>query len=181
MNKLLLGLFVHPIEGTEPRIVDLEQPMLIVGMSTDTTLRNIYRDLPALGRRYHEYRRQHAIPHLKVPWAFAAVSKDYDQSTGALTYVMGDVVTEADPDPGMATVHAFAIPAITYAVFPVRPRFQFAWGLAIPDAKRYAYTVWMSGADYEPAGPIDDFEYHDQRSLRKRDPEIDLYVAIKKS
>ena len=31
---------------------------------------------------------------------------------------------------------------------------------------------------YELAGTIDDFEYHDVRSTRKQDPEIDLYVAI---
>jgi predicted transcriptional regulator YdeE len=30
----------------------------------------------------------------------------------------------------------------------------------------------------EATGVIDDFEYHDERSLRKSDPEIDLYVAI---
>ncbi len=32
---------------------------------------------------------------------------------------------------------------------------------------------------YEPAGTVDDFEYHDKRSVRKHHPEIDLYAAIK--
>ena len=37
----------------------------------------------------------------------------------------------------------------------------------------------MPKSGYEPAGVIDDFEYHDERGTRKRNPEIDLYVAIK--
>jgi predicted transcriptional regulator YdeE len=45
--------------------------------------------------------------------------------------------------------------------------------------KRYAYTVWLPNSGYELAGAIDDFEYHDERSTRKNDPEIDLYVAIR--
>ena len=64
-------------------------------------------------------------------------------------------------------MHAFEIPAITYAVFPVRPRNRLAWGPAIANAKGYAYTAWMPGSGYEPAGLIDDFEYHDERSTRR--------------
>jgi predicted transcriptional regulator YdeE len=51
--------------------------------------------------------------------------------------------------------------------------------LAIGNVKRYAYTVWLPNSGYELAGTIDDFEYHDERSTRKNDPEIDLYVAIR--
>jgi len=51
--------------------------------------------------------------------------------------------------------------------------------MVIVDAKRYAYTVWLPDSGYEPAGTIDDFEYHDERSTRRKDPEIDLYVAIR--
>jgi predicted transcriptional regulator YdeE len=76
-------------------------------------------------------------------------------------------------------MQAFEIPAIKYAIFPVRPRNRFGWGLAIANAKGYAYTVWLPASGYEPAGVIDDFEYHDERSTRKQNPEIDLYVAVK--
>ena len=86
-------------------------------------------------------------------------------------------MTEASEAEGLV---AFVIPAITYAVFPVRPKNQMGWAFAIPDAKRYAYTVWLPDSAYEAAGVIDDFEYHDERSTRKKNPEIDLYVAIKK-
>jgi AraC family transcriptional regulator len=75
---------------------------------------------------------------------------------------------------------AFEIPALTYAVFPVRPRNKAGWGMAIANAKGYAYTAWLPKSGYEPAGVIDDFEYHDERSTRERSPEIDLYVAIKR-
>jgi predicted transcriptional regulator YdeE len=177
MTTPLMKLFVNDLAGYQPRIVDLERPIPIVGMSVDTTLKAIYRDVPALGRRFKELKQAHPIPNLKEPWAFAAVSCGYDKATGAMTYMMGDVVSTASAVPeGMV---AFEIPAIKYAVFPVRPRNRFGWGLAIASAKGYAYTVWMPGSGFEPAGAIDDFEYHDELSTRKRDPEIDLYVAIR--
>jgi predicted transcriptional regulator YdeE len=176
-NRLLLGFFAHRIEGVQPRIVELAEPLHIVGMSMDTNITRIYSDLPALGRRYREHKKLHPIPNAREPWAFAAVSKDFDPATGAMTYVMGDVVTEAQAAMGLV---AFVIPAITYAVFPVRPKNQMGWAFAIPDAKRYAYTVWLPNSEYQAAGVIDDFEYHGERSTRKKDPEIDLYVAVKK-
>lgn len=177
MRRLLTGLFVHDLTGCQPRIVDLERPITIIGISIDTTIKSIYRDVPALGKQFKELKEAHPIPNKKEPWAFAAVSRGYDPGTGAMTYMMGDVVTSAAAVPqGMM---AFEIPAIKYAVFPVRPKSRFGWGLAIANAKGYAYTVWMPGSGYEPAGSIDDFEYHDERSTRKRVPEIDLYVAIK--
>jgi|GEM_PF-3810253 len=33
--------------------------------------------------------------------------------------------------------------------------------------------------DIETGWYIDDFEFHDERSIKKKNPEIDLYVAIK--
>jgi predicted transcriptional regulator YdeE len=174
-NRLLVGFFAHRIDGVEPRIVELADPIHIVGMSMQTNITRIYSDLPALGRRYREHKQRHPIPNPREPWAFAAVSKDFDPETGAMTYIMGDVVSEMSETEGLV---AFDIPAITYAVFPVRPKSRFGWAFAIPDAKRYAYNVWLPNSRYEPAGAIDDFEYHDERSTRKKNPEIDLYVAI---
>jgi len=37
----------------------------------------------------------------------------------------------------------------------------------------------LPNSKYEPAKIIDDIEYHDERSLRKENPESDLYVEIK--
>ena len=105
------------------------------------------------------------------------MSKDFDKESGTFTYIIGDVVTSLEEIP--AGLLSFEIPAIKYAVFPVRPKNRFGWGVAIGNAKRYAYDVWLPNSEYEPAGAIDDFEYHDERSLRKGSPEIDLYVAIR--
>jgi len=177
MANLLKRLLVEDLTGYQPRIVDLERPITIIGISVDTTLKRIYRDVSALGRQFKELKQAHPIPNKKEPWGFAAVSRGYDPATGAMTYMMGSVVTSAAEVPeGMAP---FEIPAIKYAVFPVRPKFKAGWGLAIANVKGYAYGTWLPGSAYGPAGVIDDFEYHDERSERKRNPEIDLYVAIK--
>jgi len=176
-KNILINFFVHEIEGVEPRIVELEQPIQIMGMVTETSMSAIYRDVPQLGKRFEKYKREHKIPNKRQPWAFAAVSKDFDQEAGTFSYIIGDIVTHVGETP--TDLMTFEIPAIKYAVFPVRPKNRFGWGMAIANVKRYAYTVWLPGSEYEPAGIIDDFEYHDERSTRKRNPEIDLYVAIR--
>ena len=176
MQSVLMRLFAHNIDGIQPRLVDLEQPIKILGMAMDTDMSRIYRDVPSLGKQFREYKQTHEIPAKKQPWAFAAVSKGFDRETGAFSYVMGDVVTSLEKIP--AGLVAFEIPAIKYAILPVQPKNRFGWGLAIANTKRYVYNVWLPNSEYEPAGVIDDFEYHDERSVRKSNPEIDLYVAI---
>ena len=153
MTNILLRLFAEDLEGFEPDIRMLEKPIRILGMTMDTDMSRIYRDVPILGKHFNE-------------------------ETGAFSYTLGDVVTNVAHVPDGLT--AFEIPAGRYAVFPVRPKNRFGWGLAIANVKRYAYEVWLPQSGYEAAGVIDDFEYHDDRSLRKHRPEIDLYVAIKK-
>jgi predicted transcriptional regulator YdeE len=177
-GSLLTRFFAHPIDGVQPHIVDLAQPIQIIGMSIDTNMRSIYRDVPALGKRFEEHKQHHEIPNKKEPWAFAAVSKDFDKAKGTFSYIIGDVVA------GLGEISdglmSFEIPAIRYAIFLVRPRNRLGWPVAIANAKKYAYDTWLPESGYEPAGVIDDFEYHDERSTRKHDLEIDLYVAIKK-
>jgi predicted transcriptional regulator YdeE len=177
LGSILTGLFTHRIEGTEPRIVELEHPMKIMGMSVETSTRNVYRDVARLGKQFEAYKQEHEIPETVKPWAFAAVSKDYDETTGSFSYIMGDVVASLEQLP--EGLMGFVIPAGTYAVFPVRPKNRFGWGMAIGNVKRYAYTVWLPASGYEQAGTIDDFEYHDERS-EGRNPEIDLYVAVRR-
>ena len=173
----LTRLFVESLEGYEPRILDLDKPILIMGMAVQTNLRRIYQDVPALGKRYKKFKDKQAIPNKKEPWAFAAVTWDHDPESGSMTYMMGDVVTSLKDVP--QGLRPFEIPAIKYAIFPIRPKNRFGWPFAIAEAKRYAYTVWLPKSGYQTAGAIDDFEFHDERSARKKDPEADLYVAIK--
>ena len=173
----LTKLFAESLEGYEPRIVVLDAPILIVGVAVSTSLRSVYRDAPALGKRYQEFKRKNAIPNKKEPWAFAAVTWGHDPASGTMTYMMGDVVTSLKDVP--QGLRAFEIPAIKYAVFPIRPKNRFGWPFAIAEAKRYAYTKWLPKSGYQIAGVIDDFEYHDERSARRKDPEVELYVASK--
>jgi predicted transcriptional regulator YdeE len=177
MPNLLLRLFAEDLDGYQPNIVDVEQPIKIIGMTVDTTVNRIYRDVPALGIKLAEYKKIHPLPAKKDPWGFAAVSKGFDKATGAFSYILGDVVTSLEKIP--AGLISFEIPAIRYAVFPVRPKNRLGWGLAIANVKRYAYNTWLPQSGYEPAGVIDDFEYHDERGVRKSRPEIDLYIAIR--
>ncbi len=176
IQNALMRIFAHNIDGMQPRIVDLEHSIKILGMAVDTDTSKIYRDVPSLGKRFRRYKQDNEIPGKNDPWGFAAVSQGFDSDTGAFSYIMGDVVTSFEKIPAGLT--AFKIPAIKYAIFPVQPKNRFGWGLAIANTKRYAYNVWLPNSDYEPAGVIDDFEYHDERSVRKSNPEIDMYVAI---
>jgi len=176
-QSIVTGWFAHRIDGMQPRIAVLKQPLTIVGMAVDTDLKRIYRDVPALGGQYKKYKQTHEIPNRRQPWAFAAVSRNFDRTKGTFSYFLGDVVTNLDRIPAGLT--SMEIPAIRYAVFPVRPKNRFGWGIAIAAAKRYIYNVWLPSSGYLPAGVIDDFEFHDGRSVRKSNPEIDLYVAIR--
>jgi hypothetical protein len=133
MKGFLLQLFIHPVEGTQPRIVDLERPILILGLSIETSVKMIGRDVAGLGKRFALHKQEHGLPNKKEPWGFAAASHGYDEATGAFTYVMGDVVTSLDQVPeGLV---GFEIPASTYAVFPVRPKNRVGWGIVSPPSR----------------------------------------------
>jgi predicted transcriptional regulator YdeE len=177
MMNVFERFFTHDLTEISPRIVDLEQPIHILGMAVDTNLKTVYRDIPALGKQFAKFKQAHEIPNKKLPWGFAAVSKGFDEAKGTFTYFMGDRVTALDQVPD--GLQAFEIPAGKYAVFPIRPKNRLGWPVAIASAKRHIYTTWLPNSSYTQAGTIDDFEYHDERSTRKGNPEIDLYVAIK--
>lgn len=178
MNRLLSRFFIHSIEGTQPRIVRLDEPIRVAAMSVATDTKRIYRDVPKLAGRYEEYKELHGIPNRTDPWAFVAVSLEFDEGTGSFTYMLGDVVNSFEGLP--SELRAFEIPVHRYAVFPIRPKNRFGWGFAIGSAKEYAYKRWLPSSEYEQGRVIDDFEYHDARSARRRGPEIDLYVCIKR-
>ncbi len=177
MSNIFERFFAHDITSTAPRIVGLDRPIQIVGMSVDTNIKSVYRDIPALGKQFANYKRTHEIHSKKLPWGFAAVSKGFNEEKGTFTYFMGDQVTTLEKVP--EGLKAFEIPIGKYAVFPIRPKNRLGWPVAIASAKRHIYMTWLPNSIYTQAGVIDDFEYHDERSLRKPDPEIDLYVAIK--
>ena len=177
MRSLLTRLLTYPVERALPTIAHVAEPIRAAGMSMPTSVRTIYRDVPNLAKRYESYKREYEIPDKKQPWAFVAVSRDFDKETGTFIYCIGDVVTTfANLPPGLEPLE---IPPMAYAVIPVRPRNRLGWPFAIPAAKKYIYERWLPQSEYEPGGVIDDFEYHDERSTRPSRPEIDLYVCIR--
>jgi predicted transcriptional regulator YdeE len=161
----------------KPQIIDLKEPIKIIGLKVDTDVTRIYHDAQQLVEQFERYKKANEIPNKRQPWAFAAVSKDFDEEKKTFSYLIGDVVTSLEEIP--QGLIPFEIPAIKYAVFPIRPKSEFAWGEAIASIKKYAYTEWLPNSKYELAKIIDDVEYHDERSLRKENPESDLYVAVK--
>lgn len=165
------------MEAIEPQIIDLKVPIKIVGLAVDTSTTKAYHDIPRLVEQFENYKKEKEIPNKKRPWAVAAVSKDFDEEKKTFSYIIGNVVTSLDEIP--QGLISFEIPAIKYAVFPIMPKDSSAWGEAIANAKKYAYTVWMQNSIHEQARIIDDFEYHDERGIRRSNPEADLYVAIK--
>ena len=176
VTGLLFYFLIGPLEKSEPKIVTLTEPIRMIGVSTRTGMKTIFKDAANLGKKYKEIKDQGLIQNKKVPWGFVAISKNF-QGTESWDYLMGDVVDTLDHVP--AGLECFEIPASAYAVFPIRPKSKFSWGITIGRTKKYVYTEWLPNSKYE-ADPriLGDFEYHDERSLAKK-PEIDLYVAIK--
>ena len=160
-----------------PRIVDLKKPIKIVGLSMQTDSKNVYTQIPELGEKFLELKNEKGIPHPIKPWGFAAVTREFDKKARTWTYIIGDMVSGFD---GVSNeFETFEIPAIKYAVFTIRPKNQYLWAYTISQTKKFVYKKWMPQNGYEPAGIIDDFEWHDERSFREKGAEIDLYVAIK--
>ena len=85
-------------------------------------------------------------------------------------------MTEVGPLPDGGLSWAILVGMI--AVFPIRPRYKLARPVAIAAAKRHIYQCWQPNSEYLPAGSIDDFELHDERSLRRHDPDIDFHVSV---
>lgn len=173
--RFIEGLFMHAVER-QPRIVALEKPIRVLGMEKSIHLKAIYRDLPELGGRFDAFRKAHPTPYKKDPWGYAVISMDYDETTQVMTILLGDVVTRIENPPPELT--PFEIPPGTYAVFRIRPKNRLGWPVALAVTKRFIYTEWLPKSGYQSAGRVNDFEYHDSRSERKKDPEIELFVSI---
>lgn len=170
-------LLIGGIDKSEPKIVTLDKPIKFIGLGINTSNKAIYKDVKIVSNEYYSIKKKNPIPNKQEPWIFVAVSRNYNKETGIFEYIVGDVVTKIDSIP--TGLQSYEIPSLTYAIFPIRPKSSIAWGITIGRMKRYIYTEWMPKSGYEPAGIIDDFELHDDRSLGKH-PEISLYVAIKK-
>lgn len=181
ITLILIGIILYfvligNIDRSAPEIVKLDQPIQFIGLATSTSDSKIYKDVGKVVAEFREIKEKDPIPYLKDPWAFVAVSKNYDPVKKTFTYIVGDVVSRIDRIP--EGLQAYEIPAITYAVFPIRPKSKFAWGITMGRMKRFIYTKWLPDSGYELSENFGDFELHDDRSLGKN-PEIQLYVGLK--
>ncbi|MFA5331979.1 MAG: effector binding domain-containing protein [Methanoregula sp.] len=171
-----MRLNIFAPDRSEPRIITLDAPVMMAGVSARTGIDTIFRDVPALGKKYQTIKQ--SIPDRKVPWAFVAISKNFSSDTRQWDYLMGDVVTSFDSVP--ADLEMFSIPSGTYAVFTVRPAFTFLFGILIGRTKQFTFTEWLPGSPYEAdTAVLGDFEYHDERSTG-RHPSIEVYVPVRK-
>ncbi len=163
------------IDKTEPRFEQLKTPIKMIGVSMSTGMDTIYKDAPALGKQYRKIKG--TILNKKEPWAFVAISKNFSNDNRNWDYLMGDVVTDFNIVP--QGLIAFEIPVNNYAVFSIRPKFGFLWGIVIGKTKKYIFNEWFPRSKYEvDSSVLGDFEYHDNRSIGKK-PSIDLYVPVK--
>ncbi len=169
-------MLIGNIDKKEPQIVKLNEPIKLIGLEISTNDKDIYKDVGRVAAKFNEIKKINPIPYLKQPWASINISKDYNVETKTFKYIMGDVVTKVGSIPN--GLNSYEVPALTYAVFPIRPKSKIAWGITMGRMKRYIYTEWLPNSGYEASEIIGDFELHDDRSLGKK-PEINLYVALK--
>jgi len=173
---VLYYILIGNIDKSEPEMVTFDKPIQFIGLMIHTSDKAIYKDVGKVAAEFNSLKEKNPIPHKKEPWATVAVSKDYDPKKGTFNYIYGDVVTVIDSIP--EGLQSYEIPALTYAVFPIRPKSKIAWGITMGRMKKYIFTKWMPNSGYFPSDSIGDFELHDDRSLGKN-PQISLYVGLK--
>ena len=162
----------------EPTIIKQDAPIVALGAGMDTSDSRIMKDAPALGKRLTEARRAHPF-EAKRPRLFVAVTSGYDEASGSYHYAMGDVVDSLDGAP--AGLEAITVPAGTYAAFTVRPVLGFLWGPAIGRTYAHAYGRWLPASAWRSApGPINHYEYHDERAARKFGAEMEIRIRIER-
>ena len=173
---VLYFFLIGNTDRSEPNIIKLDQTIHVIGLEINTDDKAIYQDVSKVAVQFNEIKKVYPIPNLKEPWASINISKDYNPEKGTFTYVVGDVVNVVDTIP--PGLKSYEIPPLTYAVFPIRPKSNIAWGITMGRMKKFIYTEWLPNSGYSPSGTFGEFELHDERSLGKH-PEINLYVAIK--
>ena len=110
----------------------------MIGIEVHTNDNDIYKDVGRIASEFSELKKRMPISNLKQPWASVNISKDYNIENKTFTYVVGDVVTSFDTIP--EGLNSYEIPAITYAVFIIKPKSKFSWGITMGRMKRYIYT-----------------------------------------
>lgn len=158
----------------EPEIVEVGEPIKAIGLSVQTGMKSVFKDVTDILKKYMSYKDQYGIPNQKEPWEYVSLSKNFNEYK-TWDYLTGHVVSDINNVPEVFV--SFEIPAGTYAVFQIRPRYKFLLGLAIGKTKKYIYSNWFLKSKYEFAGL--EFEYNDEKLFKENPHFIDLYVAVK--
>lgn len=80
-------------ETIEPNIITLNEPIKAVGLSIETNMKTVYKDILVILKKYMDYKNQFGISNLKKPWEFVALSRNFNENL-SWEYIVGDVVTE---------------------------------------------------------------------------------------
>lgn len=158
----------------EPAIVLLSEPIKAVGLSVKTSMKSIFGDVTRILKTYMSYKDKYGIPNQKNPWEYVSLSQNFNEMQ-TWDYFTGHVVTDIDKIPEVFI--SFEIPAGTYAIFPIRPKFKFMLGLSIGKTKKYIYNDWIVKSKYEFAGY--EFEYNNEKMFHDNPHFIELYVGLK--
>ncbi len=156
-----------------PSIITLSEPLKATGLFIKTGMKSIFSDSAQILKKYIGYKNKYGIPNLKEPWEYVSLSKNFIENK-YWEYYTGHIVTSSANVP--ETFISFEVPAGTYAVFPIRPRFKFMLGLKIGKTKRYIYGSWLPKSKYEFSGY--EFEYNNEKMFNESPNFIDLYVGI---
>ncbi len=176
VTVVLHFVLIGNIDKSDPKVVKLNKPLQFIGLAVHTSDNDIYKDVGKVVAEFNRFKETNPILFKKEPWAFVAVSQDYNKETRTFTYIVGDVVTKIDSIP--EGLQAYEIPALIYAVFPIRPKSKIVWGITMGRMKRFIYTEWLPGSGFELSDIFGDFELHNDKSLGKN-PEINLHVALR--
>lgn len=159
----------------EPKIVTLDKPIKVAGLSTRTDTKSIFKDVSRILSEYINNKQKYGLPNQKKPWEFISLSKNFADKRKAWDYFTGNVVTDTSGIPSV--FKSFQVPAGTYAVFSVRPKHKFLLGFTIGQTKRYIDKQWLKKSAYEFAGY--EFEYKNEKMFEENPCYIDLYIAVK--
>lgn len=159
----------------EPKIIEITGQPIAAGLVMHTTHKTFVRDMPGLFKRYMDLKEAGKINHLKSPWEYISLSKDFSED-GSWDYYTGYVVTNSgDQIPDLVE---FSPPSGLYAVFPIRCRSKLLFPLKVGKTKREIYTQWLPASVYEFSGF--EYEYSNEAMAESSFYDIDLYVGIKK-
>jgi len=168
----------------EPKIVTVAEEMTCVGLMAQTSDATLSRDLGALYKRYQALDRAGELPPRETPWRYVSMSANFSNlgPKASWDYYTGHVV---DGGPTASAVFSsdsglvrFVVPAGLYAVFPLRCRGKFLFGLKMGLLKRDVYARWLPASEYEFDGL--DFEFNDEAMWKVSPYDIDLYVRIRR-